>query len=472
MSTAQAATYHVAVAGSDANPGSQAQPWATLQHAADSVTAGDQVIVHSGDYAGFNLTTSGTASAWIQFTALDGATIVDPDPDRGQGINLEGPSYVIIEGFTIQGSPGELENGIRAVLGDHITIRNNQTFDNFERGIFTGFVDDVVIVGNECAGSIDEHGIYVSNSGDRPIIRNNYIHDNHANGIHMNGDASAGGDGIISGALVEGNVIINNGQGGGSGVNGDGVQDSVIQNNLIIGNHASGIALYRIDGAEGSKNNLVINNTVVNASDGRWGITISGGSTGNMVVNNIFISRHGFRGAMDVHTDSMVGFVSDYNVVEDRFTTSGGDNGTLTFAEWQTQTGQGQHSFVATEAQLFVDPTLPGGNYHLNPTSPALDVGLATGAPSDDVDGDPRPLGSGIDIGADELPACGAGGELVLANDMVSADASYQSCQIVAGPAFRVLSPAVLTLTAQVAVILRAGFSLQQGARLEITFTP
>ena len=39
---------------------------------------------------------------------------------------------------------------------------------------------------------IAEHGIYVSNSGDRPIIRGNLVHDNHANGIHMNGDAQPG----------------------------------------------------------------------------------------------------------------------------------------------------------------------------------------------------------------------------------------------------------------------------------------
>ena len=34
-------------------------------------------------------------------------------------------------------------------------------------------------------------------------IRRNHVWDNRANGIHMNGDVSQGGDGIISGALVE-----------------------------------------------------------------------------------------------------------------------------------------------------------------------------------------------------------------------------------------------------------------------------
>ena len=44
----------------------------------------------------------------------------------------------------------------------------------------------------------------------------------------MNGDESQGGDGMISGALVERNVIYGNGVGGGSGINMDGVTDSVV----------------------------------------------------------------------------------------------------------------------------------------------------------------------------------------------------------------------------------------------------
>src|SRR5262245_27414508 len=51
-------TYFVAPpssGGSDSNPGSSAAPWATLQHAADRVTAGDTVIVRAGTYAGFNV---------------------------------------------------------------------------------------------------------------------------------------------------------------------------------------------------------------------------------------------------------------------------------------------------------------------------------------------------------------------------------------------------------------------------------
>jgi hypothetical protein len=50
------------------------------------------------------------------------------------------------------------------------------------------------------------------------------------------------------------------------------------------------------------------------------------------------------------------------------------------------------------------DPMFMGaGDYHLTPVvSPCIDVGTAAGAPNDDIDGDFRPEGAGIDMGADE----------------------------------------------------------------------
>ncbi len=161
------------------------------------------------------------------------------------GINLEGASWVVIQGFTVTGMP---RAGIRAVLNHHVTIRGNTCNANGYWGVFTGFTDDVLIENNTASNSVNEHGIYVSNSGDRPIIRHNHLFGNHANGVHMNGDISQGGDGIITGALVEGNIIHDNGTAGGSGINADGVQGSRFQNNLIYGNHAGGITLYQIDG--------------------------------------------------------------------------------------------------------------------------------------------------------------------------------------------------------------------------------
>lgn len=469
-----AATWHVAPGGDDGGAGSASDPWETLQHAADTVTAGDVVMVAAGDYAGFDLRTSGTAGAWIRFLAGPGVHVVTRNPVTPDGINVENAAYVEIAGFTVEDMP---RNGIRAVTGHHVTIRSNRAFDNFERGIFTGFVDDLLIEDNETAGAIDEHGIYVSNSGDRPVIRGNLSYGNQAAGIHMNGDASQGGDGVISNAVVEGNTILDNGLGGGAGINCDGVQDSVFRNNMIVGNHATGLVLFRIDGGAPSTGNLVVNNTIVMASDGRWGISLHDGAANNTLLNNVLLSRHSFRGALDVEvaTGSHLGLVSDYNIVIDRVTPDGGDT-IFDLATWQSTYGQDAHSFVSTEAALFVDPQLPDGDYHLKAGSPAVGAGTATDAPSEDFEGDVRPSGDGYDVGADErfvpLP-CVAQETLVLSDDTVVGTEVHEACdEIVAGPAYTVAGGGDLTLATRGRVVLASGFAVLDGGRLRIEIDP
>jgi len=402
-----AATYYVAppaAGGNDGNPGTAGQPWATLQHAAGLVAAGDTVLVRAGAFQGFHLTTSGSPGSRITFRAFPGevVTIDQDNPSTQDGINLEGASYVTVEGFRIS---GRTRAGIRAVLCDHVHLRGNRTTDNGRWGIFTGCCDDLVIEGNLTSGSVDEHGIYVSNSGDRPLIRGNVIFDNHANGIHMNGDLSVdcGGatpqDGVISNALVEGNTIWNNGTGGGSGINCDGVQSSRIRNNLIYSTHASGISLYQIDGGQPSHANRIENNTVLAASDGRWGLNVQDGSQETTILNNVFWSEHSFRGAMDVCSSGcLTGLTSDFNAVEDRFTLDGG-NSTLTLAQWRSQTGQDQSSVaIGSLPGLFVN--LAAANFHPSFTSPLRDAGTTIPDLPSDLERVLRPRGSAYDIGA------------------------------------------------------------------------
>ena len=190
-----AATYYVDDSGSDAAPGSMAQPWATLQKAANEVQPGDTVLVRAGNYAGGHFTTSGTPALRIVLAAFAGESPVinSNNPVTSDGINIEGASYMTVQGFTITGRD---RAGIRAVQCSGVEIRDNIADLNSKWGIFTGFCDDLVIENNQASRSVVEHGIYVSNSGDRPHIRGNLIFGNNANGIHMNGDVSLGGDGV------------------------------------------------------------------------------------------------------------------------------------------------------------------------------------------------------------------------------------------------------------------------------------
>lgn len=400
---ATANTYHVATTGSNAGNGlSLATAWATLQYAADHIVPGDTVLVEDGIYAGFNLQDSqaGPADPTVIRCTGDGTQVTTPCSYNDlDGLNIENASWVEIRGFHVTGMP---RSGIRTALSDHVTIAYNECADNGVWGIFTGFAEHCVIEHNSCSGSVDQHGIYFSNSADDPIIRFNHCFDNHDNGIHMNGDESQGGDGTISNAQVYGNIIHGNGTGGGSGINCDGVVNSVFYNNLLYDNHASGISLYRIDAALPSTGNRVFNNTIINAADSRWCLNITDGCTGNQVLNNILINQHPWHGSITCDVSALDGFVSDYNLVVNSFSTDGGTAQTLT--EWQGL-GHDMHSAIAGAlSALFVAPA--GADYHpLDGGAQQVEFGTnaVQATVADDLDGTPRPQGSAFDVGCYEF---------------------------------------------------------------------
>jgi hypothetical protein len=119
-SLARAAQYFVSTTGNNSAAGTATAPWQTLQYAAGRVAAGDRVTVQPGNYAGFNLTRSGTAAAPIEFFAEPGVLINQPNPVRtDQGINLENASHVIIDGFEVTGMN---RAGVRSVGVDGDTF--------------------------------------------------------------------------------------------------------------------------------------------------------------------------------------------------------------------------------------------------------------------------------------------------------------------------------------------------------------
>ncbi|MCB9730590.1 MAG: hypothetical protein H6746_19120 [Deltaproteobacteria bacterium] len=64
--------YVSAQAGDDAQDGSEANPWRTLQHAADTVDPDTTVYVEAGDYeGGIVITRGGDTDRWVVFTARD-----------------------------------------------------------------------------------------------------------------------------------------------------------------------------------------------------------------------------------------------------------------------------------------------------------------------------------------------------------------------------------------------------------------
>jgi hypothetical protein len=407
----QGVTYYVATTGTDApGCGTAGSPCRTIQYAAGLVEQGDTVLIDPGTYAGgITVETDGAAGEPITFQADGAGVIIEGSGGERDAFFITWADYIIVDGLTIQHAT---RAGMRIDNSHHVTVRDCTFADNGTWGLFTDFSDYTTVESCESYGSIDEHGIYISNSSDYPTIRGNHLHHNRGCGLHMNGDISMGGDGIISYALVEGNVIYENGAGGGSGINMDGVTHSIVRNNLLYDNHASGISIYQIDGGSGSHDNRVLNNTIIMPDNGRWAINIpdydhenpvGSPNSHNKLFNNIVYNYDDWRGGINVEPSAFAGFESDYNVVMDRFSTNGGDT-RITLAQWQAL-GYDAHSILATPAELFVD--VSADDYHLKAGSPAINAGMPLGDVTDDLDGNPRPVGPTHDAGAYEYQEYG-----------------------------------------------------------------
>jgi len=394
-----AQTYYVGPGGNDANPGTEGQPFRQIRKAVSFVQAGDTVLVAAGSYLGFDVFDKiGTPAAPITIRALSTNAVVTKTTDRGDNrdtIHISDCEHLIVDGFR---SFNANRAALRVQGGHHVTVRNCVFGDNATWGLFTGFSEHLLIENNECYGSTNEHGIYVSNTADNPVLRGNRCWSNGGGGIQLNADINTPpGDGIITNALIEGNVLYDNGRRGGGALNLDGIQYSTVRNNLLFNNHASGIIFFQIDGGDGPRGNQVYHNTIDMAADGRWALNFLQTTGLNTVRNNLLLTRHSFRGglrygnAIDVaNTDS------DYNIVT-RITPD--DSDVLTLAEWQAL-GHEAHSVSGTLASVFVNADT--GNYLLAASSPALNAAQSLTTVTMDIDGSARPWGAAADIGAYE----------------------------------------------------------------------
>ena len=408
---------HVAKNGSDDGDGSATDPWLTLQHAVDQAQPGDTIRVHGGEYAGCRIERSGTADRPIALQAAQGETAVISSPGASNkhesNIEIEtweGDGRVahwIISGFEVRDAPGWGidSRGSEENHNQDITFRDNRVhhngLDSGKTGIFAAFSDYMRVENNESYAN-GEHGIYINNSSDHFTIRGNHLHDNAAAGIHLNGDASFGGDGMMSNGHIGENHIHDNGREGGAAINMDGVEDTLVANNLLYNNHASGIAIFQQDGAACSRRNRIWFNTVLMPADGRWAVIINGPDCeDNQLFNNILLSDHDWRGSINIIDGQAPGLQSDYNITSDRFTIDDGDS-VLTLAEWQAL-GFDANSFIAAADDLFVSAV--DDDYRLHPGSPAVDAGKDLPGVTADFTGVPRPSGPGFDIGAYEFSA-------------------------------------------------------------------
>ncbi len=369
-----ATDYYVSPSGNDGANGSSAAPWRTLQKAANTVAAGDIVHVADGTYAGMNLTRSGTAASPITFRAEGSNVLVNTrNATTTDIINVEGASYVVIDGFVVEDSP---RIGIRVVEATGVIVRNNRVARSDHTGILTAWTPGIQILNNTSYGAVAQHGIYMSNSRvdpDNVVIRNNECYGNGQNGIQINGDCWEGGDGIISNVLLENNFVHDNNWKGLSLIS---MQASIVRNNVIWDNGisagAGGIHLVdQPDCSKPSNSNIVVNNTIIEPRIA--GIRISLGSAANVIFNNVVVASS-----------------SDYTIADE---VTGNWIDTSSNVLRTSSTG------------LFVNPA--SDDYHHANGSPAISAGRAgyqsASAPTTDRDGAARPQGGAYDSGAYEM---------------------------------------------------------------------
>ncbi len=397
--------YHIQPNGNDSNNGlSFNTAFKTIQAATNRVKAGDSVLVYDGVYKGFDhfYKGSGTPGREIVYYAMGSNVIINQSCGRGfDGLNIEGSDYIEVNGFKVKAiwdPVGNGEDGIRAVLANHIIIRHCEV-DSCYRGIFTGYTDDFLAEHNICKRSYGEHGIYVSNNSDRVIIRYNLCFGNSkAAGIQLNPDLSSGAPGISVDVKIYNNICYNNR----IGLNLQGIYYSEVYNNLIYNNGSggggNGMTFFHGDAATGCNDVKVYNNTVIVPSTSQWCI-LAIDSDSLIVKNNILLSFSN-KGSLDIES-SCTNYQGDYNLLNDKMTINQG-NSYINFLGWQSL-GQDAHSvLIRDNASVFEN--LAMNNYRLAINSPAIDAGTAEVASliGIDLDSITRPQNGKYDIGCYE----------------------------------------------------------------------
>lgn len=196
--------YHctfVSVDGSDDSPGSEQQPYKTIQHAVDQSSPGTAVIVESGTYRGnIRLHTHGEEDNRIKLIsrARWGARL-EPGDDGSFAVIISEADYVDIIGFEVDGSAGTVIRGGIGTFGSQNRVLSNLVHDinapcdntggsgiaasPYHGGTDMDIVSNVVFnIHSDRNACKWVHGIYHSTTGH---IVNNLVYNNAFVGIHL-----------------------------------------------------------------------------------------------------------------------------------------------------------------------------------------------------------------------------------------------------------------------------------------------
>ncbi|MCP4541512.1 MAG: hypothetical protein GY832_30645 [Chloroflexi bacterium] len=415
-------------------------PWYNqIQSAMDAVSY-QTIMVYEGVYTE-NLVLWGASDRGITLESVCGPdlTTISSASLFTDTMYIRQLDYTVIDGFSITGG----SNGVNTFGIGVITVTDSIIRDN-SRGIYvgngTGGLDvlDTVIRNNSGA---DGGGIYfkgggvynVTNStiqsntvtnnggglyrlggvvtiGDTTISSNSA--DNVGGGMYANGgsptfiDSSINsntsgshGGGIYantSATFIRSSISSNtslNGVGGGAFVNAP-TRVIILENSNLTDNIANTQAggLYLNGSTAYITNSIVSGNSLANPVGEQGGGGIYANSGGAWVKNSIFWNNQaGMKGSgHDCYANGTASITFTYSIIVSGINTLAGSTG----------------FYSVDSSNIEADPLFVGGtpyDYHLRSISPCIDAGTDVGAPVDDIDGDLRPQGAGVDIGSDEF---------------------------------------------------------------------
>lgn len=422
--TCPAATYYVDknhASASDTNPGTQDLPWLTIKKAAQMMYPGDMTYIRNGTYNEQVVTTrSGNATEGdITFSAypkekptIDGSGVSTGD----NGIIVQ-HSHIKLKGLEVRNWN---DNGIWAEKSGYLEISDCEVHHvTYGIGCADGTHD--FVLNRVKMHHFDLYGFDASPSGGA-VCYNGTFNDCVA---HTGRDRTQNVDGFALGHGTQRNFVFNRcevydvfdgfdisarnttlNRCCARNCNNSGFklwQDNVTLVNCI-GYNAS-VANVELDW-DGKPGKTTLHNcTFVNS--GTFNVWVENSGDSLYMVNCILAGGKNI-GLVFEQKDAG-NYQGDYNLFhiargarmiavgyEDEFTLEDIKSGS-----WSAFSGQDSHSVVGHKlSEIFADPA--SFDFHLLKTSPAKDTGTSAGAPDVDYNGNPRPQGSGYDIGAYE----------------------------------------------------------------------
>lgn len=313
----------VATTGNNANPGTEAQPYQTIQHAINQAVSGTQINVKAGTYNELIVTSKhGSPSAPIWLMSIDGhsAAIINPPNNTADPMRFGSAENWVIEGFKINGSVGR--NNFRAANGvsdpsrylvlrylecvgvsgsedgiklgssaDHIYVHYctvHEGGDGTEQAIDTVATNDIEIRFCEVYNYNGSSAIQFKGGSTNCLITDNHVHDCPGDGIHIGGDTED--EFFVSGfdTYEAKNTTCTNNQIndlGGRGMWCMGAHDTLIEGNNIFncGNDDIELLASASPTIFNCQNTTIRNNTFDNTN---WLTVGSGQGTGLSVTGN------------------------------------------------------------------------------------------------------------------------------------------------------------------------------------------